>query len=117
MPKPKVVWVLLNENGDPIRIFKNKHVMLQEPDQQSCVQMLYKHAVASIRWQVFDRCDGFCDKCGKRVGEDEGHMHEKIWRGQGGEISLSNSVFLCPLCHFKEHASRSPQFSKKDLTK
>jgi cytochrome c553 len=44
-------------------------------------------------------------------------MHEKVWRGRGGQISIWNSVLLCHRCHEKDkvagHGSRQPQFTSK----
>jgi hypothetical protein len=42
-------------------------------------------------------------------------MHEKVPRGKGGQISLSNSIILCYACHFRNagaHGKRHPQWKK-----
>jgi 5-methylcytosine-specific restriction endonuclease McrA len=50
-------------------------------------------------------------------------MHEKVFRGNGGEISLENSIILCADCHILNpnqkgaHGGRQPRFSKKVLDK
>lgn len=73
-------------------------------------------AVKDIRHQLWLRCKGECELCGERVTESSGHMHEQKWRGKGGEVSLANSVFVCPRTHQLEHKARNPKFMKKRLT-
>ena len=75
--------------------------------------MSYADAVKSIRKQIFYRSKGFCELCAAIVVESSGHMHEQLHRGQGGEISLANSIFICATCHRLAHADRNPRFSKK----
>jgi 5-methylcytosine-specific restriction endonuclease McrA len=78
--------------------------------------MDYAEAVKSIRHQLFLRAKGFCELCGDIVLESSGHMHEQKHRGKGGEISLENSVFICPICHGLAHKDRNPHWVRKDLT-
>jgi 5-methylcytosine-specific restriction endonuclease McrA len=73
--------------------------------------------VAEIRQQVYDRQGGRCRSCDKFVTSEQAHMHEKVHRGQGGEISLDNSEILCYDCHLNReefgHGKRKPQFRRK----
>ena len=111
--KNKLVWVELGNLGQVVRIFKNK--------QAACAfhghvfQVPYFIAVGEIRHQLWLRCKGVCELCGDVLTEKSGHMHEQKHRGQGGEISLANSVFICPTCHKAAHHDRNPRW-KKDLT-
>jgi hypothetical protein len=70
---------------------------------------------AAIRNQLFVQQDGRCAYCPKILTSKTAHMHERKHRGQGGKISLENSVILCSDCHLnQEHGDRKPQFSKKE---
>ena len=71
--------------------------------------------VAEIRQQVYDRQGGRCISCDLFVTPEQAHMHEKVFRGKGGKISLENSEILCAECHLNRktfgHGKRKPQFS------
>ena len=114
----KTVWVEIEVffNSEPrvIRIFRNKsHAMSVWALHTGAGigLMPYADAVKSVRKQVFYRSKGFCELCGDIVLESSGHMHEQKHRGKGGEISLENSVFICPTCHRRAHADRNTRFS------
>lgn len=118
----KKVWVESNAQGLPIRIFTSKSVMFPLVTSISrgggyTFQMERKAAISGIRAQVFVRCQDHCELCGAFVTENgpdhKGDLHERVWRGDGGEISLENSIFVCRRCHNKAHSGRSPQFLKK----
>ena len=65
-----------------------------------------------IRKQIYERQNGFCNDCGKQLTLKQTHCHEKIFRSQGGKMSLDNSVGLCYSCHVGENARhKGPQFS------
>lgn len=109
----KNCWVgVLRNTVTPIRIFKSLNAAIKSGD--SFLQMPYFDAVKSIRKQIFYRSKGFCELCGAIVLESSGQMHEQKHRGKGGEISLENSVFICPTCHTRAHSDRNPRFSKKN---
>ena len=95
-----------------IRIFKSESAAMraENPYSYDLVLMRYENAVASIRRQLFFRSHGYCEICGALVLYSSGHMHEQIHRGQGGDISLENSIFICPKCHAREHDDRNPRF-------
>jgi HNH endonuclease len=75
-------------------------------------------AVGAIRKQIWARCGGRCEDCGRPVTETgslyrRGHMHEVLPKGNGGEVSLDNCRFLCYNCHINvAHGNRRPQFTK-----
>jgi 5-methylcytosine-specific restriction endonuclease McrA len=75
--------------------------------------------VGEIRHLIYLRQDGHCISCGENLTEDQFHMHEKIFRGHGGKISLDNSEGLCYDCHLNRktfgHGKRKPQFLKKKV--
>lgn len=73
-------------------------------------------AVGSIRRQILERQRHECIRCGASISELTMHLHERIHRGQGGEISLENSEGLCSTCHIGpsgEHGNRRPQFTRR----
>lgn len=73
--------------------------------------------VGEIRHEIYVRQDGHCISCNANLTEKMMHMHEKVFRGKGGEISLENSEGLCYRCHIDNkpfgHGKRKPQFLKK----
>jgi|ERR1700728_142771 len=112
-----VVFVEINpETSKIIRIFKNSHLALSFP-QEIVKQSLRNFAVGEIRSQIVERAtkeDGVhCEYCDRWLTSQTGHMHEKQFKGKGGEVSLENGVFLCYECHILgEHGDRVFQSSK-----
>lgn len=73
-----------------------------------------------IRRAIYNQQDGHCLWCDKFVTWGQAHLHEKVARGKGGQISLENSIILCADCHIGPkgaHGNRRPKFSKKVLDK
>lgn len=115
------------DTGNPIRILrdaKQAAALLASVegslfDQNLVIEMYRKAAVGLIRAQVVARAirGGLirCEFCGKILTEDTGHMHEVVSRGNGGDISVDNSRFICADCHVGpdgEHGNRRFQSSK-----
>lgn len=91
---PRMVWAEFGENGLPIRIVKSaKHAVLR------VAYVLRSMAVKSIRHQIWIRDGKKCTHCGADVSWETMEMHERIWRGRGGEISVANGTTLCYDCH------------------
>src|ERR1035437_3756586 len=105
----ELVWVELNDAGCPTRIFRSRKAA-HDFGENWVVERNRTEAVASIRKQIFYRSHGYCEICGALVLETSGHMHEQVPRGKGGEISLENSIFICPKCHAREHSDRNPRW-------
>jgi len=101
------VWVELGLDALPVRIFRTEKESLALGWRQPYDRAL---AVSAIRHKLYIRSGGFCELGGEVLTEKSGHMHEKKHRGQGGEISLENSVFICPKCHQHEHRDRNPRW-------
>lgn len=110
--KNKLVYVQENDKFQAIRIFKNESQAHASIGDVSL--MMYAVAVYHIRHAIWLRCKGECEICATPITEDSGHMHEVRHRGQGGEISLVNSVFICSTCHKRAHADRNTRFTKKN---
>lgn len=108
----KVAYVEVDDSRF-IRIFKSR--ASANASGQEWVVVEYSFAVKRIRHHLFVRSNGYCELCGDFLTESAGHMHEQKHRGKGGEISLENSVFICPTCHKHAHADRNPRFTKKSL--
>ena len=108
----KMVWVETTAQGLPIRIFRSR-LATAGYHRTYVLKMDRAQAVADIRHQLFIRSEGFCELCISPINEKTAHMHEQIHRGQGGEISLANSVMICPTCHNWQHRDRNPRFGKK----
>lgn len=92
------VRVETDEHGTPIRIFRKDLKWIGCPDSRLKV-MTKAEAVGNIRSQVWKRTTGECEYCGKWITENTMHMHEELPKGQGGEVSLENSVGICYNCH------------------
>src|SRR5579859_7173066 len=112
-----LVWVEI-VTGVPVRIFKNHKLACLSGAE--IAQMAKVAAVGFIRHAVFVRDNFCCTHCGLEVSETvpwyephAAHMHEREWRGRGGEISLDNSTTLCKNCHLYGnigHGNRKPQW-------
>lgn len=119
--KDEKVYVELAD-GIPIRIFKNiKFAIASRVDY---APWLYADAVEKIRRAVFIRADYKCEHCGKPTPWAgsifvRGHLHERIWRGRGGEQSVANGVCICYSCHMNSetagHGKRKPQWGSRGL--
>jgi len=102
--KSKLVLVEVNLQGDPIRIFRTVKDSLQV-DVESVQEVPKAYAVGAIRRQVFARAGctphqiGECEWCGRNISWETGEMHEKVFKGKGGEVSVVNSVAICHECH------------------
>ena len=109
--------VYVETKGDLIwRIIPHTHLVWNLPEE-TIQQWPRSEAVKTIRDQVFARSGGECEDCGARVTKVTGEMHERLPRGKGGEISMTNCCFLCHACHQgrpdSEHGARRFQTSKK----
>jgi hypothetical protein len=115
----KLVWVE-HKNTKIVRIFRNAKAIIAAKKYEDDFlsgdqlgQVPRNYAIREIRRQIYDRQEGRCLYCPKLITWAGGHMHEKVPRGKGGEISLENSVMLCADCHLnQEHGNRKPRFGK-----
>ena len=108
--KSRMVWVEINSDSLPIRIFRNKKAAMASSSFVAlCLRSV---AVSEIRHQIFLRSKGNCELCSATVTEQSGHMHEMHHRGKGGEISLENSMMICVKCHKNAHKDRNPKWSR-----
>jgi 5-methylcytosine-specific restriction endonuclease McrA len=78
-----------------------------------------EQTVEEIRRAIWERQNGTCIACPNLITWNGMHMHEKVPRSKGGEISLGNSEGRCYQCHLGEfgaHKNRLPKFSKSSIT-
>lgn len=112
------VWVILGADGRAIEILKNEKHACQQPAGVVTAFKDRGEATGQIRKQVFVRDKYACTHCGNPVTWYNGHMHERVWRGRGGEISVENSTTLCPDCHDKDpvagHGTRMLRWSHNE---
>lgn len=114
---PKLVLCETDLKGDPIRILRFRKEALQLP-VESVIELPKADAVRKIRLAIWERSKddrgvSHCEWCGAFLTWKTGHMHEQIHRGRGGEVSVENSVFICPNCHLNvAHADRRWQTAK-----
>lgn len=117
----RTVWVE-RVAGKIVRIFRSTHsdawkLAMAAGTLETCPKF---DAVGAIRKQVWQRCGGRCEWCGSPVTETgplwrRMHAHEKVPKGNGGEVSLDNTVGICDNCHFntpEAHGDRKPQWTK-----
>lgn len=52
-----------------------------------------------LREQVWARCNGYCEKCGKPMREDDFAVHHRRLRSQGGQDVVENLLALHHKCH------------------
>lgn len=107
----KHIWVELGAAElNVVRIFKSRSAA----SRSGMILALMDRgtAVKAIRHQLWLRCKGECELGGEPITETTAHMHELKHRGQGGEISISNSVMACATCHRYQHRDRNPRWLK-----
>jgi 5-methylcytosine-specific restriction endonuclease McrA len=112
---PKMVWAEIESDGKACRIFKNRKAAYLFHVSLTCVQfMLRATAVEEIRRKIWLRDKKRCTHCGNVVSWLIMQMHERLWRGRGGEISVENGTTLCADCHSDDpvagHGKRKPQW-------
>lgn len=110
------VFVELTILGNVVRIFKNWRAASASPKYpEHVLEVPRSYAVESIRRQVFERSKNQCERCGNIITWGAMHMHEKVFKSKGGEVSIENCIALCYDCHEgapeSAHGNRRPQFS------
>jgi hypothetical protein len=97
---PRWEWVEVGDDGRAIRIFKNLKAAAATSIYPNRIgSFLRSIAVGDIRRQIWERAKKKCEHCGKILAYGLMEMHEELWRGRGGEISLANGRCLCVDCH------------------
>jgi hypothetical protein len=110
------VWVQLGDDGLAVRIFSHQKEMFFECPAGREAEMERALATRQIRVQIWDRQNGTCIRCPTILTWENGHLHERVFRSQGGNISLDNSEMLCFACHegeFGAHKNRQLKFTKR----
>lgn len=114
---PRMVWAEVESDGLAVRIFKNRKMafLLATPISVPAF-ILRSVAVGDIRRKIWKRDKQKCVHCGDIVPYGVFEMHERIWRGRGGEVSVENGVTLCSGCHQTDkvagHGTRQVQWTK-----
>ena len=54
---------------------------------------------AKIKVAAFERCNGACEGCTRRLFPGDIHYDHRIPDGSGGEPTLENCQVLCRSCH------------------
>ena len=113
---PLMVWVEIgDESGLPVRIFKNQKAASRRGSWDRISYVLRSMAVSEIRRAIWERDGRRCTHCGRALTYQSLEMHERLWRGKGGEVSVENGTSLCGDCHQNDkvagHGNRRPQWS------
>ena len=110
---PHMVWVEIGDDGRAVRLFKN---LKATAGVTRVLYMLRASAVEDIRRQVWERDNKRCTHCGTMVGWHIMQLHERVWRGRGGAMSVENGCTLCADCHQNSevagHGTRQIRWSK-----
>ena len=111
------VLVEYDADGQICRIFRNHRtaVLSAAWEEKRVAEYPRKDAVSIIRKRVYDLAESLCVYCGKHCSWEVGEMHEEVSRGQGGEISIYNSVWSCHQCHTGpegQHKERKTRFGE-----
>ncbi len=113
---PRMVWCGIGENGLPRCIYKNRKQAVLAGEPLGGAFMLRAIAVESVRRQIWERDGHKCTHCGVTVGWFVMELHERIWRGRGGQVSVDNGATLCQNCHADDpvagHGKRKVLWSK-----
>ena len=114
---PKMVWAELGDDGLAVRLFKNWKAASQSGHYPArAALMLRSIAIEDIRRKVWERDKKRCTHCGNVVAWYALELHEHLWRGRGGEVSVENGVTLCSDCHQNSevagHGKRKVKWSK-----
>ena len=112
MSMPRMVWAELDALGKAIRILKCQKLRVAI-DRVAFI--LKSTAVDDIRRAIWERDGKRCTHCGRALTYQSLEMHERLWRGKGGEVSVENGTSLCGDCHQNDtvagHGNRRPQWS------
>jgi hypothetical protein len=109
---PRMCWAQIGDDGKAVRIIKH---LAGGYGRVECLAL--STAVGEIRRKIWERDKRRCTHCGNTVTWQSMEMHERIWRGRGGEVSVENGVTLCAGCHINDpvagHGNRKPQWKKQ----
>lgn len=118
----ELVWVKLDITTGtlgPVAIFAN-YKQARDSGASPIAEYSRQWATDFIRRAVFVRDNWTCTHCGDEIswdGPNRGHLHERLFRGNGGEISVANSTTLCYTCHMADpvagHGKRKPQWGTR----
>ncbi len=114
---PRWEWVEVGDDGRAIRIFKNLKAAAATSIYPNRIgSFLRSIAVSDIRRQIWERDKKRCTHCGAVVSWLVMQMHERLWRGKGGEVSVDNGTTLCADCHQNSetagHGKRQVRFGE-----
>lgn len=117
-----LVYVEVDDQGAVLRIIRSTAEAMRLP-VESVREIERADAVAEIRRFVYERCGGAlhgeCEWCAAPVMWSTGHMHERQFKGKGGEVSRDNCVFICPGCHIgrpdSAHGDRRWQTAEQEI--
>lgn len=109
------VWVEVNILGFATRIFASRLDAILRGPADAIFEVERADAVKQIRDKIWENQEGLCIRCSAIITKATMHMHEREFRGRGGEISLVNSIGLCYTCHLGQrgvHPGRQLNFTK-----
>lgn len=108
-----MVWAELDALGKAVRIMKCQKLCVTV---EHVAFILRSAAVDDIRRAIWERDGRRCTHCGNALTYGALEMHERQWRGKGGEVSVVNGTSLCAGCHHNDkvagHGNRRPRWSK-----
>lgn len=111
----RMVWAGIGADGLAEIIYKNRKQAVLAGEPLGGAYMLRMQAVTAIRRKVWNRAKHACEHCGAVVPWHVFELHEFIWRGRGGVVSVENGRCLCSDCHHNDpvagHGDRKLQWT------
>lgn len=60
---------------------------------------------AKVHDAVWERCGGYCEKCGLPLQDNNWHWHHRLLKSQGGKDSVTNGIAVHWQCHSIIHTN------------
>lgn len=58
-----------------------------------------------LRELLWERCKGYCEKCGYSLDQDTADFHHRKLRSQGGQDTAENGILVHHRCHIQHKDS------------
>jgi hypothetical protein len=96
---PLVTRTPLRRTGGPRRVAglnprRRRHVASNTP-----VTRTTRDEWEALRALIWNRCEGYCEKCDAKLNPAWWDAHHRLMRSQGGRDEAPNLVALHPACH------------------
>ena len=87
----------MNCRPDKQQQFRQLHYSIQQRTQMGFPQ--------NVREAVWNRCGGYCEKCGWSLNKDNWDWHHRKLKKHGGTDTIENGLALHHFCHIQKKDS------------